>query len=66
MKCYVCNYEADKRAFGEIYAAGGEWINLIGRMAGAHIGVVDVLACPNCGALHSPMNGAVKANDRQA
>jgi len=65
MKCYVCMLEADRDAFGrlDVYARDGG--ALVARMGTMHLGSVTVLACPNCGALHSTLQGKIQANDRK-
>jgi len=65
MKCYVCSFEASASGFGELDISGGEMYTcLVARMPTRHIGSVTVFVCPNCGALHTNMRGAIAAKDR--
>jgi hypothetical protein len=65
MRCYACQFAAGTGEWGDVYASGSEWTALIGNMAGKHLGQVKVWVCPNCGAMHSSMRGAITASDRK-
>jgi hypothetical protein len=64
--CLVCLYKGE---FGTLSVfAGGEYGgSMIGRMPPpiGHLGSVDILVCPECGALHSTMNGKIERTDRK-
>ena len=66
MKWLVCNYSGE---FGTIDVSSSDgYASAIGRMPkpNNHIGSVDILVCPNCGALHSTMRNKINMQERKS
>lgn len=65
MKCYVCSFEGDAGKFGILdISGGGMYMSIIAQMPDQHIGSVKIFVCPDCGALHTNMRGAIANKDR--
>jgi len=62
MKCYACKYNGVFATIS-IGSTDGE-TSVIGRIVGAHVGMVALHACPHCGAIHSDLRGRVAFKDR--
>ena len=53
MKCYICDYDGEFRDLSIKTIHGDAWLT------------DKIFVCPNCGALHSDLNGKITQKDRK-